>query len=249
MATGPLVLHGGGEAMPGDEPVAIEALRVAPTATGRPLRVVILPLPTARGSPGRTAAHVAAFLSDVARDQDISIELATAQVVDRASANDPHVARALNDADLIIIPGGDPDLLPTVLPKTAAWRAILGARHHGAVIWGASAGAMALAEWCWTPVGGMPGLGLVPGLAIAPHVTDPSATAWLDRLGGRPSELGILTLAERTAVVGPLEPVAGNTQTESAWRCVGAGLAAWIPAGATEPIAIAHHGELLRLPD
>ncbi|MET1231538.1 MAG: Type 1 glutamine amidotransferase-like domain-containing protein, partial [Candidatus Limnocylindrales bacterium] len=228
MATGPLVLHGGGEAMPGDEPVAIESFRIAPAAAGEPLRVVIVPLATARGNPGRTTAHVSAFLSAVARDQGTSIQLATAQVVDRASANDPRVARTLTDADLIVIPGGDPDIMPTTLPRTAAWREILGARQRGAVIWGASAGAMALAKWCWTPDGGMPGLSLVPGLVVAPHVTDPSATAWLDRLGGRPAELGILTLAEQTAIVGPLDPVALGTAKGTTRRCVGAGAAAWI---------------------
>lgn len=246
MATGPLVLHGGGEAMPGDEPVAIEALRSAPATAGEPLRVVILPLATARGQPARTTAHVSAFLSDVAHDQGIRIELAAAQVVDRTSANDAHATQALTDADLIVIPGGDPDLVPTVLPGTAAWQAILRARRRGAVIWGASAGAMALAEWCWTPDGGMSGLGLVPGLVIAPHVSDPAATAWLDRL---PAKLGILTLAERTAVVGPLDPVPVDDSRGTTWRCVGAGVAAWIPAGATDPITVAHHGEFLRLPD
>ena len=80
MATGLLFLHGGGEAMPGDEPVAVEALQMAPATTGGSVRVVILPLATARGHPARTTAHVSAFLSDVARDQRIRIELAATQV-------------------------------------------------------------------------------------------------------------------------------------------------------------------------
>ena len=136
-----------------------------------------------------------------------------------------------------------------MLPGTAAWQAILGARRRGAVIWGASAGAMALAAWCWTPDGGVSGLGLVPGLVIAPHVTDPAATPWLDRLGGRPPNLGILTLAERTAVVGPIDPVAGDASSGARWRCIGAGVAAWLPAGGTDPVTAAHHGEFLVLPD
>ena len=71
MAIGPLFLHGGGEAMPGDEPVAVEALQMAPTTTGGSVRVVILPLATARGDPARTTAHVSAFLVDVALDHGI----------------------------------------------------------------------------------------------------------------------------------------------------------------------------------
>ena len=34
----------------------------------------------------------------------------------------------------------------------------------------------------------------------------------------------------------------------SPWRCVGPGVAAWIPPGAETPIALAHHGERLHLP-
>ena len=134
--------------MPGDEPVAVEALRLAPpppadrsasSSCRWPPRVDI-PL-------GRRPTSPPSW-SDVAHDQRIRIELAATQVLDLTSANDPHAARALTDADLIVIPGGDPDLLPTLLPGTAAWQAILGARRRGAVIWGASAGAMALAAWC-----------------------------------------------------------------------------------------------------
>jgi hypothetical protein len=261
MTSGALILHGGGEALPGDEPVALEALRLAadaayatapaPTATpsgpsGRsPLHIVILPLATARGNPARTTAHVAAFLADLAKDRDLPVELAGAPVVDGASADDPETSDVLAAADLIVIPGGDPDLLPSVLPGTRAWRAILDRRRQGAVIWGASAGAMALAAWCWTQTGGLDGLGLVPGLVVAPHVADPVASEWLGRLANRPSNLGVLTLAERTAVIGPIEARAGDGST---WRCAGAGVAAWFPPGSAAPAALVRDGELLRLP-
>jgi cyanophycinase-like exopeptidase len=262
MARGSLILHGGGEALPGDEPVALEALRLASTASastselsGRsPLRVAIVPVATARGNPARTTAHVAAFLVELSSGHGLRVEMVEAPVVDRASAEDRATTEALATAALIVIPGGDPDLVPIVLSGTRAWLAILEARSHGAVIWGASAGAMALATWCWTPAGGVDGLGLLPGLVVAPHVTDPNATDWLARLAARPPSLGVLTLAERTAVVGPLEPVAtddpapGGASELSVWRCVGAGVAAWIPAGATAPATRATHGELLRLP-
>jgi cyanophycinase-like exopeptidase len=262
MRLGALILHGGGEALPGDEPVALEALRLAADAThaaapepttasvsgpsGRAaLQIVILPLATARGNPARTTAHVAAFLADLANDRDLAVELAGAPVVDRTSADDPATSAVLAAADLIVIPGGDPDLLPTVLPDTKAWQAILDRRRQGAVIWGASAGAMALATWCWTPTGGLDGLGLVPGLVVAPHVADPVASEWLARLANRPPDLGVLTLAERTAVIGPVEAGVGDGST---WRCAGAGVAAWFPPGSAAPAALVRDGGLLRLP-
>jgi cyanophycinase-like exopeptidase len=257
MGVGLLLLHGGGEAMPGDEPTALEALRLTPAAPGAgtsgaaAIRVVILPLATARGDPHRTTAHVTAFLAGVAHAHALEIDLAEAPVIDRASADDPIACGRLAAADLIVIPGGDPDMLPTVLPGSGAWRAIVAARRRGAVIWGASAGAMALAEWCWTAGGGVAGLSMVPGVVVAPHVPDPSATAWLRRLDSRPSGLGILTLAERTAIVGPLGLDVSGADPASAgstWRCVGAGVAAWIPADALTPAIRVTDGEVLHLP-
>jgi cyanophycinase-like exopeptidase len=250
---GSLILHGGGEALPGDEPVALEALRLAAdaaSAAGRsaarsPLRIVILPLATARGNPARTTAHVAAYLADLANDRGLPVEVAGAPVVDHTSADDPATSDVLAAADLIVIPGGDPDLLPSVLPGTRAWQAILDRRRQGAVIWGASAGAMALATWCWTPTGGLDGLGLVSGLVVAPHVADPVASEWLARLANRPPTLGVLTLAERTAVFGPIVAAGGDGST---WRCAGAGVAAWFPPGSAAPAARATAGGLLRLP-
>ena len=55
-------------------------------------------------------------------------------------------------ADVIHFPGGDPDLIPTLMPGTRG----LGRDHAtrtlaGAVLAGASAGAMALGPWTWTP--------------------------------------------------------------------------------------------------
>ena len=90
------------------------------------------------------------------------------RVVDAASAADPSLAERLAAATLIL-PGGDPDIIPTLYPDTAAWAAIQHAQGRGAVLAGASAGAMALAAWTWTPDGGINGLGVVPGIGVAPH--------------------------------------------------------------------------------
>ena len=41
-----------------------------------------------------------------------------------------------------------------------------------------------LAEWTWTPGGGIRGLGLVRGLAVVPHYDDIRRTAWQETLDG-----------------------------------------------------------------
>ncbi|MGP1675217.1 MAG: hypothetical protein ACTS8Z_08400, partial [Candidatus Limnocylindrales bacterium] len=129
---------------------------------------------------------------------------------------------------LIHLPGGDPDLIPTVLPETVAWAAIRRANDGGAVLAGASAGAMALAEWTWTPVGGVPGLGLVPGIVVAPHIDAGSWPRSVQRFGsGVPGHLAVLGLGERTGVIIP----AGDRRP---WRVTGEGEVRWLSLAARE---------------
>jgi len=49
-------------------------------------------------------------------------------------------------ADLVYLPGGDPDAVVEILAGTLAWRSVQAARSRGAAVAGASAGAMALGE-------------------------------------------------------------------------------------------------------
>jgi cyanophycinase-like exopeptidase len=164
-----------------------------------------------------------------------------ARVVDPASAGDPVEVERLLNADLIHLPGGDPDLVPGTLAGSPALAAIEAAWRRGAVVAGASAGAMALAEWTWTPDGGIRGLGLVGGLAVVPHYDDIRRTSWqvtLDELA--PGGIGYLGLDERTGVISLIGPDAAT------WRVAGAGAAYWFARGQFEP-RIARHGDMLRL--
>ena len=126
--------------------------------------------------------------------------------------------------DIIHLPGGDPDLVPTILSGSAAWAAIASARAAGAILAGASAGAMALATWTWTPAGGIAGLGLVPGLVVVPHADGPRWASLLERFGaGVPAGLGALGLPERTGVI------AGDLTADPVrWTVVGAGTVRWL---------------------
>jgi cyanophycinase len=267
--SGPIGLHGGGEYVAGDEPfldALLQAAREAAArseaeretgpgpdadldvsghsmAPARAIRVVVVPTAASRGFPDRAAATGLAAFERRASAVGLAVAVDVARVVDAESAHDDEIVRLLSKADLIHLPGGDPDLIPTILADTPALAAIRAASRGGAVVAGASAGAMALAEWTWTPRGGMHGLAFVDGLAVIPHYDDIRRTTWqdaLDRLA--PGGIGYLGLDERTGVIATPEGSA-----ERAWRVTGPGAAWWFARGGGDP-TVARNGELLRLP-
>ena len=141
-------------------------------------------------------------------------------------------------ADLVYLPGGDPDIVPGLLGPTAAGRALAGAHKRGVVVAGASAGAMSLAEWSWTAQGGIPGLGFVRGIVVVPHYDEIRRMAWQSKLEKvAPPGLGYLGLDERTGVI----------SNGGAWRVAGEGAAYWFVPGASLPV-VARHGDLIELP-
>jgi cyanophycinase-like exopeptidase len=224
---GPVALHGGGEFLAGDEPFLAALLALAARRVGdsRPIRVAIVPTAAARGRPELAAAHGVAAMERVAKGEGLDVVAQAVSVVDAASAADPELATRLAEADLIHFPGGDPDLIPTFMPGSAAWAAIEAARGHGAVLAGASAGAMALAPWTWTSSGGMAGLGVVPGLIVVPHADRDSWATALERFGEwGPIGLGGLGIGERTGVIAEGVAPTGGTVT---WRVVGPGEVFW----------------------
>jgi cyanophycinase-like exopeptidase len=253
---GPIGLHGGGEYGHGDEPF-LDALIVAArraaawrhhdghgNGAAALLRIVILPTAAARGRPDRAAAMGIAALTRRVDGLGQPFRVEVAEVLDAASASDPVNVALLADADLIHLPGGDPDLIPTILADTPALDAIRAAGERGAVIAGASAGGMALADWSWTPGGGVRGLGFVAGLALVPHYDDIRRTSWqeaLDRLA--PGGIGYLGLDERTGALSDGLTTAGGRR----WRVSGPGAAYWFARGALEP-TVARHGETIEIP-
>ena len=270
---GSIGLHGGGEYEAGDERFLDALLLAGATAAaarlvsspiedddsdrdvsghrvGPPadrltttIRVVILPTAAARGRPDRASANGRAAFERRAAILGRDAHVDVAWVVDGASAADPDQTGRLADADLIHLPGGDPDLVPGILAGSPALAAIEAAWRRGAVIAGASAGAMALAEWTWTPAGGIRALGLVPGLAVVPHYDDIRRTAWqrtLDDLA--PGGIGYLGLDERTGVIAEPNGSAGRN-----WRVAGAGAAWWFARGSDRPL-VGRDGDVLHLP-
>jgi cyanophycinase len=258
--SGPIGLHGGGEYVDGDE-AFLDALLAAAArsadrraadldvsghAVGAPattIRIAVVPTAASRGLPDRAAANGVDAFQRRAATAGLTARVETARVVDAASAADDRIAALLDDADLIHLPGGDPDLVPTILAGTPALGAMRRAWERGAVLAGASAGAMGLAEWTWTPRGGMHGLGFVKGLAVVPHYDEIRRTTWqqaIDRLA--PGGIGYLGLDERTGVIA--EP---NGHGVRQWTVAGPGSAWWFPRGGGDAL-VATDGEVLHLP-
>jgi cyanophycinase-like exopeptidase len=242
LVTGRIALHGGGEFMPGDEAfldALLAAARSSAEARGRsqPLRVVVVPAAAARGRPDLAAAHGVSAFRARGEATGTAVDVDVARVVDAASADDAALADRIAAADLVYFPGGDPDLVPGMLAESAAGAALRQAYESGGVIGGASAGAMALAEWTWTPEGGIHGLGYVRGLAVFPHYDESVRRRWQANLAGvAPAEIGYLGLDERTGVISDGDE----------WLVAGEGSAHWFAPGSEDPVVVAN-GERLRL--
>jgi cyanophycinase len=217
--------------------------RDGPGSTDAPIRVVIVPTAAARGRPDLAAATGQAAFTRRAARRARPVHVETARIVDPATADDPAFAERIAAADLIHLPGGDPDVIPAILGGSVAFAALLAAWARGAVIAGASAGAMALAEWTWTQDGGVRGLGLVRGLAVVPHYDDVRRTRWQEQLDElAPGGIGYLGVDERTGVLSTPDGPSGRT-----WRVAGEGLVSWFARGAAEPV-IGRDGDLIPLP-
>ena len=239
---GAVALHGGGEFLAGDEPfldaIVLDAIARRPAAEREtPLQVQVVPTAAANVRPKLAAKNGVAAFHRAAERLGREIVVDACLIVDAESANDPALAEAVGAAHLIHFPGGDPSQLPAVLDGTRAWQSILDAYRRGAVIAGASAGAMGLAGRTWTPGGWRDGLNLVPGLIVVPHFGMFDLNGWeetireLDAAG-----LGRLGLDERTGVL--------SDGDDRHWHVVGEGSAHWFAVGAAEPVVVASGGSL-----
>jgi cyanophycinase-like exopeptidase len=226
--------------MAGDEPFLLALLEAAAPAHGA-IHVVVVPTAAARHRPDVTARHGREAIERVAAGAAIPVSVGTALIVDAETANDAALADRLAAADLIYLPGGDPDLLPRLMHDSLAWGSILAAHARGAVIAGASAGAMALAPRTWTPKGWLDGLSLIHGLVVVPHYNGFDSKGWEGTLTElNAAGLGYLGIDERTGVIS-----SPNGTIAATWRVVGPGHVEWFPlrgehvsgtSGATIPL-------------
>lgn len=214
------------------------------TAGGEVPRIVLVPTAAARHRPDLAVTQGERAFRAAAARAGVEVRVSEARILRReeAEAPDAGVLVKLEDAHLVHLPGGDPDLIPAVLRGTAAWCAILRAHAGDACVAGASAGAMALAERLWTRDGPVDGLGLVPGIAVVPHFEPSRLGAWRAVVdgggvgGARP--LAWLGLDEQTLVIG---------RPGEQWTVAGTGRAHMAPAGTGAPATSAGPGDNLHL--
>lgn len=255
---GPIGLHGGGEYLAGDEPflrLLVEAAAVPAAERARvcggpseakeagAIRIAVVPTATAGERPDLSGAHGVSAFRAIATALGLGCRAEVVPIVDAGSAADPRLAGILAAADLVHLPGGNPGVVVDILDGSLAWDSILAARARGAVVAGASAGAMALAEWTWTPAGARAGLGAIRGLVVVPHFERVPPDFWrAERAAHGRDDVGILGLDERTGVLS----MSASTDDASAWRVAGAGSATWLAPSAAGPI-VARDGELIDL--
>jgi cyanophycinase len=110
-------------------------------------------------------------------------DVASLPLVDKASANEESIVKALREAKLIYMLGGFTGYLGETLKGSAAWQAVLEAYAQGAVVAGSSAGAMVMCEFYYDHTQGqvVDGLNLVPHSIVLPH-HNAFGKSWASRL-------------------------------------------------------------------
>jgi cyanophycinase len=192
---GLLLLNGGDEFRPGNEPQDRELVGAA-----GPGPAYVVPTAARRQRPEMAVATARSWF------ERLGVALEELPVYTRSDAGSAELAARASGAGLLYLTGGDPGLLAQTLRGTRVWAAMVEAWAGGAALAGSSAGAMALCEWTlvmarWPrheqrrPV---EALGLVPGTAVLPH---------FERMGSRwsvdaaPDGLVLLGIDERTGAV------------------------------------------------
>jgi cyanophycinase len=192
---GVLVLNGGDEFKPGNEPQDRELI-----ASARPGPALVVPTAAARQSPETAVATARRWFSG------LGVEVEALPVYSRREASAPELAARAARAGFLYLTGGDPGLVVRVLSASRVWDAMLQAWESGAGLAGSSAGAMALGERTLVMARwpqhhqrrAVPALGLLPGVAVIPHF-ERFGSRW--QVDGLPAGTALLGIDERTAAI------------------------------------------------
>ena len=196
MPAGPLILVGGAEFLPGNEP---QDRLFADAAAAGPAYVIATA--AVRQDPDRAVATARRWFAA------LGLEVAELRLRGRRDAADPSTVDAARAGRGFYLCGGDPGLVVKLLAGTPAWDAVVDAWRGGAALAGSSAGAMALGEWTLIRAGVSharrrfaPALGLLRNVAVVPHFEE-FGEGWLPSIDA--GELGatLLGLDTRTAAV------------------------------------------------
>ncbi|MEO7000539.1 MAG: Type 1 glutamine amidotransferase-like domain-containing protein [Ktedonobacterales bacterium] len=169
--TGILALVGGDEFRAHCEPMDHALLAMA---ARQPARVVIVPTAAAQQGPHQAAQNGVRYFTA------LGAQTTAAMILSPQDANNPALANALADADLIYLTGGDPAYLLRCLRDSRCWQAMQARYAAGAMLAGSSAGAMALGAAMRYGRSGGAGwtlaLALAPRIAVLPHHDGPPRT-------------------------------------------------------------------------
>ena len=206
--TGPLALVGGDELRRGNEPQ--DRVLVA-AARARGGTAFVLATAAARHRPDLAMRNATAWFGG------LGLEVEELPVRSRDDARSAATADRASSGSFFYLVGGDPGFLLETLRDTPTWEAIAAAWRGGAALGGSSAGAMVLASHVLLPGGrgraATPGLGVVPGIAVIPHLDTFGATWRGAGIAGLPEDARLVGIGERTAVV----------FEDGAWRVLGDG--------------------------
>jgi len=221
-----LALIGGEEFADGFEDVhaqlAERAYRSRQSRNSHPLKIVFLPTCAAHDGP-----ETVQYWSEQAQQRlgVLGARVSVLQIVGRASADNSDHAHQIAEADWVYIGGGYPHVGMQILSGTLALDALHQAHQRGALISGASAGAMLLGarSWVITPEmdrvvtalldqGGNPEevdiplppfldcLAYIPGVLCWPHLNKFFSVHWVDQ-GMLPQGCTMLGVDEQTALL------------------------------------------------
>lgn len=200
--SGVLALVGGAEWTPGCDFDA-ELLQ----ASGG-TEVVVLPTAAAFENPDLAVEHARAWFDG------LGATVTNVRALQHREALDPANVAAVRAARFLYLAGGSPLHLRSVLKETPLWDALVDAWNDGAVVAGASAGAMVLCDPMIDPRGGAftVGLGLVTNLAVLPHATDDVAAHHKRTFELADRGLVLAAIPERAALL---------RDPDGTWRAVG----------------------------
>jgi len=175
--------------------------------------VLVLPTAAAYEHPQRAVEHASKWfegLGGTVRGLD---------VLRRQDAEDENNAAAVRSARFIYLSGGSPMHLRSVLKDSPVWDAIVAAWNGGAVLAGASAGAMVLCDPMVDPRGGAftLGLGLVEQVALIPHHEEWDEDQAQRTIELAPKGLPVVGIDTQTALIREKD---GKWRTEGAGRVV-----------------------------
>lgn len=187
---------------------------------GKP-KVVFLPTPAANDGI-ETVEHWCSLARE--KLSAVGAIVDTPRVIDWDSANDPHHAQQVAEADWVYLGGGYAHVALPILQDTKVMEAILSAKERGALISGASAGAMMMGEQAivmtpelledigkywesgappeWDPPAPplIPALNWLPQTIVAPHFDRPwFSRKWLER-AFVPDGFTLIGIDERTTL-------------------------------------------------